>query len=283
MHAYAERPPLMANPHADRVKKIAGLVGRSARSRAQLLLIEGPQAVRELVTFRPATVRDIYITDEVAERDPELFSRLCQATRWVHPVTPEVAHTMSRDAQGILATATPDCIESELPDNIRIGGTLVIIAQGRDPGNVGTIIRTSDAMGAQAVLTVRGTVDIASPKVIRASAGSLFHLPVVSFPSFHDAVITAKQRGARILGTSGSAVARDLTDLMCEGIRGTGLLTHAHAWVMGNEAQGMSYAEMEACDELVRITMSGHAESMNVATAAAMCLYASQTVRMNHI
>ncbi|QWW18913.1 RNA methyltransferase [Schaalia sp. 19OD2882] len=280
MQTHHERPPVLANPHAERVRKVAGLSGRSARERHGLILVEGPQAVRELLTHRPDTVRDIYMGHRAAALDPDLADLAHSVTRWVHPTTDEVARAMSPDAQGVLAAATFDAVRDTMPEDLPEGVTLALLAQGRDPGNVGTIIRTADAMGAAAVLTVAGTVDVRSPKVVRASAGSVFHVPVIGFRTFDEAAAALRERQAVLLGTSGGDASQDLDALMLSGaLESRGWLTRTHAWVFGNEAKGLSRAEMDACDLLVRIDMTGAAESLNVASAAAMCFFASQVVR----
>lgn len=280
MSSFSERPSILDNPRADRVKKVAALAGRSARSRAALILVEGPQAVRELVRHRAGSVRDVYLTEAAALLHPDVVTDARKATRWVHTVTPQVASAMSGDAQGILAVADAEAIRASWdPQTGQWPATTVILAQGRDPGNVGTIIRTADAMGAQAVVAVAGTVDVTSPKVIRSSAGSLFHIPVLSAPSVHEAIAALRCEGHVALGTSGGHGSVDLSDLMTPRSAAHTALRGPHSWVLGNEAQGLSQEELAACDLLVRIPMSGHAESLNVASAASICLFASQWSR----
>lgn len=286
-HSSSERPTVLTNPHADRVKKVARLVGRSARSRSGHMLVEGPQAVRELLIHRPRSVVDVYLTAAASLAHPEMLSLAHAATRWVHEVTDEVAAAMSSDAQGILAVARLNAIDENLslqgdsdPEAGRAPSTFVCVTQGRDPGNLGTIIRTADAMGASAVLLCAGTVDVRNPKVVRSSAGSLFHLPLIPLPSFEAAVDYLRSRGVALLGTSGSVEAQDLSELITDSVRGEStVLTRPHAWLMGNEAKGLSEDELAACDALVAIPMTGHAESLNVASAASICLYASQLLR----
>lgn len=280
MSSFSERPSILDNPRADRVKKVAALAGRSARSKQGKILVEGPQAVRELVRCRSSFVEDVYYSASAARLHSELISEATQACRWVHEVSDEVSEALSRDSQGICAVARTEAIESVLPE-IQSGDTLVVIAQGRDPGNVGTIIRTADAMGARAIVSVKGSVDSSSPKVIRSSAGSVFHLPIVSLSSFDEACQRLRDQHCVILGTSGVQGAYSLSELMSQAaLEGRGWLVQSHAWVFGNEAQGMSDEEMAACDALVMIPMSGQAESLNVASAAAMCLFASQNARV---
>ena len=176
MNNFSERPSILDNPHAERVKKVAALAGRSARFKHGKILVEGPQAVRELIRDRSSFVEDVYYSASAARLHSELISEATQACRWVHEVSDEVAQAISRDSQGICAVARAEAIETSLPE-IQSGDTLVVIAQGRDPGNVGTIMRTADAMGARAIISVKGSVDSSSPKVIRSSAGFWRGLP----------------------------------------------------------------------------------------------------------
>ena len=278
MSLFAERLTVLDNPRADRVRRVSGLVGRSARSRSGLMLVEGPQAVRELARFRPGAVRDVYVREDAWVTHADIVEAAQHATRWVHPVTAEVSVALSRDSQGVCAVASADAVSRELPEP-SVGETLVVLAQGRDPGNVGTIIRTADAFGAVGVIAVSGTVEATSPKVVRASAGSVFHIPVCIVPSFEEAHALIHRRSAALLGTSGGAGSLDLSQMLAQGLSGRSRLSQSHAWVFGNEAKGLSGAEMRLCDALVSIPMTGDAESLNVASAATACLFASQTVR----
>ena len=278
MNSHPERLTVLDNPRADRVRRVSGLVGRSARSRSGLMLVEGPQAVRELARFRPGAVRDVYVREDAWGTLADVVDAARRATRWVHPVTAEVSAVLSRDSQGVCAVASADAVSRELPEP-SVGETLVLLAQGRDPGNVGTIIRTADAFGAVGVITVSGTVEATSPKVVRASAGSVFHIPVCIVPSFEEAHALIHRRSAALLGTSGGAGSLDLSQMLAQGVSGRSRLSQSHAWVFGNEAKGLSGAEMRLCDALVSIPMTGDAESLNVASAATACLFASQTVR----
>ena len=278
MSSFSERLPILDNPRADRVRRVSGLVGRSARSRSGLMLVEGPQAVRELVRFSPGAVRDVYVRQDAWDTHADVVDAAVRATRWVHPVTDEVSAALSRDSQGICAVASLGAVSRELPPPSE-GETLVVLAQGRDPGNVGTIIRTADAFGASGVIAVAGTVEVTSPKVVRASAGSVFHIPVCVASSFEDARALVHGRSAALLGTSGGAGSVDMAAMLVQGVTGRSRLSQSHAWVFGNEAKGLSGADMRACDSLVSIPMTGDAESLNVASAAATCLFASQTVR----
>ncbi|MDO5495760.1 MAG: RNA methyltransferase [bacterium] len=256
-----ERPEILTNPRSDRVRRVAGLSGRSARSRHGQFLVEGPQAVRELIRHRPELVRDVYATSSQGR----FLEEARGAGLYAHEVSEEVAAAMSADSQGILAVAS---LLVPAPLSVLDGARLVMVLPSvSDPGNAGTLIRIADAAGADAVVVCRGGVEITSPKVVRATAGSLFHLPIVTGVEFQGAVSAARSAGLTIVGADGGSS----VSLFGGGFE-AGRPT---AWVFGNEAHGLSDAERELCDELVAIPLYGAAESLNVAAAAAVCLYRS--------
>lgn len=280
--------PLLDNPRSDRIKAVSALAGRSARKRSGRMLVEGPQAVRELVMHRPRSVVDVYLTDELEMRDPDLAAAARDATKWVHNVTWDVARAISPDCQGIAAVAQADAIQSDAAsvwDGLREGGEgggrfVVCLPETQDPGNAGTIIRTADAMGAAAVVLGAGTADPSNPKVIRSSAGSVFHLPLLRVPlETVRANLPADQWP--ILGTSGHDADITLDTLTVAVGAGEGVsaaesvLARPHVWVFGNEARGLAAEDIALCDLLVEIPIAGKAESLNAAAAAAMCMYAS--------
>ena len=147
---------------------------------------------------------------------------------------------------------------------------VVVLEAAADPGNTGTVIRSADAAGADAVVLTEGSTDPHGGKCVRASAGSLWHLPVVVGPGMGDTVRALRAAGLSVLATSGSVAADDLDDLL-----DTGALTGPTAWLLGNEAAGLSAEALALADRTVRIPVHGRAESLNLATAAALCLYAS--------
>jgi RNA methyltransferase, TrmH family len=258
----------LANPRADRVKQVAALAGRSARRRAGQVLVEGPQAVRELVAHRAASVRDIYVSeDALTSRGPLalIADAALEAGLFVHPATADVVRAMSADCQGIVAVASSDAVDSQLPTSVRL---VAILSQVRDPGNAGAAIRVADAAGADAVILAGDSVDPTNPKVVRATAGSLFHLPVTRASSLADAVQAAREAGLTVLAADVSGDAELGT---AEGPD----LKVPTAWVFGNEAWGLSEDELALADRVVRIPIFGLAESLNLGTAAAVCLYAS--------
>jgi TrmH family RNA methyltransferase len=152
------------------------------------------------------------------------------------------------------------------------GAKLVVIcAQVRDPGNAGTVIRCADAFGADAVILSNDSVEVYNPKVVRASVGSIFHLPIVTGVELDEAISACRAAGMQIFATDGQA-GTDLTDL-------GDALAKPTAWVMGNESWGLPVEHLRLADKTVAVPIYGQAESLNLATAAAVCLYASASAQ----
>jgi TrmH family RNA methyltransferase len=144
---------------------------------------------------------------------------------------------------------------------------LAICADVRDPGNAGTVVRCADAAGADAVVFAGHSVDAYNPKTVRASVGSLFHLPIAVEPDPAAAVRAAQEAGLVVLAADGAGEA-DLDE-------SEDLLARPTAWLFGNEAWGLPEELAALADHRVRIPIHGRAESLNLSTAAALCLYAS--------
>lgn len=271
----------LANPRADRVKQVRALAGRSARSKHGLYLVEGPQGVREAVRHAAPSVRDVYLTPSAATRYAEIVDDARSAGLFVHIGTPEVLEAMSADAQGVLAVvrsavpSLPEALAARDPE--RAGRPLLaaVLATVRDPGNAGTVIRAADAAGADLVVLAGESVDVHNPKVVRSTAGSLFHLPVVTGMSLAAAVAELRAAGCDVLAADGTGPL-DLDDLLDDA--GSGVapdLAGPTAWVFGNEAWGLPEEDRALADAVVRVPLRGKAESLNLATAATVCLYAS--------
>ncbi|WNM23313.1 TrmH family RNA methyltransferase [Demequina capsici] len=262
---------MLSNPRADRVKGVRALAGRSARDRSGTFLVEGPQAVREAVRFASDDVRDVYVTDAARLAHPEIVDEGLEAGLYVHPVTDEVAQAMSADAQGVLAVLNAHAEPGldALPSAPRL---VAVLSAVRDPGNLGAAIRVADAVGADAVVLAGDCVDPRSPKVIRASVGSVFHLPVLRAPRLTESAALLRERGLALVGA-------DVSGTVLLGRDTERILATSHAWIMGNEAWGLTSDELRELDHVVRIPIVGQAESLNLATAAAVCLYASLFAR----
>jgi TrmH family RNA methyltransferase len=156
-----------------------------------------------------------------------------------------------------------------LKDIFAAGPRLVaILEEVRDPGNAGTIIRAADAAGADAVIFSGRTVDLYNPKVVRSSTGSIFHLPVAVGADLGNVLERARAAGL-------SVIAADVKGDDLLSARNDGVLAQPTAWLFGNEAHGLPDEQLELADRVVTVPIYGHAESMNLATAASVCLYES--------
>ena len=165
--------------------------------------------------------------------------------------------------QGLVAVCR--LVQPSLAELIARRPSLVaVLVEPNEPGNLGTILRTADAAGADAVV-LDGGVDPYNGKVVRATAGSLFHLPLVSASAGELLGIA----GLRALATSGGA------EVGLEQLIGDGSLAEPTAWLFGNEAHGLPAELLERADRTVRVPIYGRAESLNLAAAAAVCLYSS--------
>ncbi|MBN9621296.1 MAG: RNA methyltransferase [Actinobacteria bacterium] len=189
-----------------------------------------------------------------------------------HPeLTGDAAEISVKDAAALSETITPQglvavcrLVQPSLADVLARGPRLLaVLVEPNDPGNLGTIVRTADAAGADAVV-LDGGVDVYNGKAVRASAGSLFHLPVVTA-----SVAEVLDSDLSTLATSGEG-RRDLDDLADDGT-----LAGPTAWLFGTEAHGLPAAVLDAATHTVRVPIHGRAESLNLAATAAVCLYAS--------
>ena len=252
-----------------RVQAVRRLGKRSFRSRERRFLAEGPQAVREAVSS-PGGVLQLLATREAAQRHQDLLDQAATTGADVALVNAEVMTALSQTVtpQGLVAVCP--FLDVALDQVLANGPRLVVVlADARDPGNAGTVIRTADAAGADAVVLAGSTVDPYNGKCVRASAGSIFHLPLVVDVAV-DAVLTElRGTGLTVLAADGDA-ADDL-----EHAADTGGLNGPTAWVFGNEAWGLPAETRALADSVLKVPIHGRAESLNLATAAAVCLYAS--------
>lgn len=269
--------PELTNPRAERVLAVKALSGRSpssasARRRTGTYLVEGPQAVREAVRFAPERVRELYLSESAAGRYTEIVLDSLKAGLHARTTSDDVAKVMSPDAQGVLAVL--ESVPLRLADVLASASPrlVAILSRVRDPGNAGTVIRAADAAGADLVIVTAESVDVHSPKVVRSSAGSLFHLPVVTGVELSDAAPLLRDAGLTVLAADGHGEA-DLDEVADGG--GPVDLSGPTAWLFGNEAWGLPDADLALAHTAVRVPIRGRAESLNLATAAAVCLFAS--------
>ncbi len=244
------------------------LSGRSARLRDGRFVAEGPQAVREAVATDRVVA--VYATPVAVQRHTDVVVAAAAAGHEVVRVTDQVMAAMADTVtpQGLLAVCR--LVDVPLADVVAARPRLVaVLSHVRDPGNAGTVLRAADAAGADAVVLTDASVDVHNPKCVRSTAGSLFHLPVVTGVPLADAVAALRAAGLRVLAADGAG------DVQLDGLQDGGALAAPTAWVFGNEAWGLPEEDRALADDVVRVPLYGRAESLNLSTAATVCLYAS--------
>ncbi len=262
-----------AAPYTERTPRVAAarrLTRRSARDEAGDFLAEGPQAVREALAGALPPPRELFVTAAALDRHADIVELAHRAGVPVSEVTPRAAAGLSETAtpQGLVAV----CRVLDVPLETALAGRpalVALLADVRDPGNAGTVLRSADAAGADAVVLAGGSVDPYNGKAVRASAGSLFHLPVVRGADLAAALAAARAAGLTVLAADGAGE-DDLDELVDRGA-----LAAPTAWLFGNEAWGLPATVGALADRRVRIPISPRAESLNLAAAAAVCLFAS--------
>ncbi len=233
------------------------------RLRAHRFLAEGPNLV-EAASAR-GLVRDVFVTEAAAARHRACWAR---RRRPVHLVTERAAKALSDTVTPAGLVAVCDIPGTRLADVLAGSPRLVAVAvEIGEPGNAGTLIRIADAMGAAAVILAGHSVDPYNGKCLRASAGSIFSVPVVVEADADAAVAALREAGLQVLASTLDGE-RPLDEV-------AQLLGRPTAWLFGPEAHGLSDEIAGQADCRVRIPMSGGAESLNVAAAAAICLYQS--------
>jgi RNA methyltransferase, TrmH family len=245
---------------------------RSFRERTRSFLAEGPQAVREALAWQgdPGVVTELLVTAVAWSRYDDLIAQACGHGVAVHAVSGEVMAELAQTVtpQGVLAVCR--FVDIPLQRLIATAPRLVaLLANVRDPGNAGTVLRTADAAGADGVIFSDASVDPYNSKCVRASAGSLFHLPIVVGSPLLAASSALRDAGLQILAAEGGA-GRELDELESDGALG-----RPTAWLFGNEAWGLPDDLLALADQAVAVPIYGRAESLNLAAAAAVCLYAS--------
>ena len=252
-----------------RVKAARQLAKRAMRERAGLFLAEGPQAAGEALA-RDGVVTELFLTAAARSRHGGMAAQASRQGAAVHVVSGEVMAELAQTVtpQGILAV----CRFVDVALAALTGAAprlVVILANVRDPGNAGTVLRTADAAGAAGVIFSDASVDPYNSKCVRASAGSIFHSRLVLGGPVADTVSHLRAAGMRVLATDGR------TGQPLDEVEPRGVLAEPTAWLFGNEAWGLPDDLLALADEPVAVPIYGQAESLNLAAAAAVCLYAS--------
>ena len=247
------------------LRSVRRLTQRRGRDLSGTFLVEGRQAVREALAADG-------VVEEVIVDDPARHADLLEGI--AVPVWQADEHAMRQlsdtvTPQGIVAV----CRQLSFGWDALEGARLVVIcAQVRDPGNAGTVIRCADAFGADAVILTAGSVEIYNPKTVRSTVGSLFHMPILTGVPLVEAVARVKAMGLKVLAADGDGAPLDLK-------AAAGELSGPVAWIMGNEAWGLPPEDARLADEVVAVPMWGQAESLNLSSAAAVCLYATASAQ----
>ena len=228
------------------------------RKSAGQFIAEGPAAVNAALTSRRYPVSTLYVTEAGAHLLPA--EALTKAIYLSDKVMAAISTV--ENSQGVLAICSSQ--EVDQLEKVASDTALPIIycSEINDPGNLGTIIRTADALGSAGVLLSPGSVDPFAPKVVRATAGSLWHIPVLRDVDLRTAIDKAKACTREIYATVGTGK-RKLTE-----VDGSTAL-----WIFGNEARGLSDEVAAMADQVIAIPMRGRAESLNLATAVAITLF----------
>jgi RNA methyltransferase, TrmH family len=247
------------NPTLLAVRKLGRAPARAGQRR---FLLEGAQGIRAALDAS-APVATLLATPAAAARHRRLLDDAGAAGAEVLLVAERVLH-------GLAQTVTPQGLVAVVPSVVRGLDALpaaprlvAVLTEVRDPGNAGTVLRAADAFGADAVATTAGSVDPESPKAVRASAGSLFHLAVLAGVAWPDLAGALAGRGVALVGADPHA--RDSVD--------AAPLEGPTAVVLGNEAHGLGADVRRDLDHLVRLPTRGRAESLNLAAAAAVLLW----------
>ncbi len=249
------------------------LLRRKERTSTATFLAEGRQAVAEALR-QPGTVVDLLVGAGAVERHRDLLAEAVRSDVPVWSVADAQLATLADTVtpQGILAVCR--AVDVGLDEALAGAPRLVVLCdQVRDPGNLGTVVRCADAFGADAVLVSQDSVDLWNAKTVRASTGSVFHLPIAVDVDLAVAVERARALGMAVYGADGGG-AGTVDDLAA-----AGQLAGPVLWVMGNEAWGLPPEHAEQMDALVALPMYGRAESLNLSTAAAVFLYATATAQ----
>jgi len=260
-----------------RVKEARKLSRRSVRTERRLFLADGPKAVAgalEVPVSGASCVVEVFATPRAAEQYVELLAGV-----EVTLVDDRALASLSDAVNPAGVVAVCRFFDEPLDAVVGRGGRagdrhetdgkalLAICADVRDPGNAGTVIRCADAAGADGIVLAGDSLDAYNPKTVRASVGSLFHVPFALERDPALAVRAAQEAGLTVLAADGGGE----VDLF----EADELLAGPTAWLFGNEAWGLPTELAELADHRVRIPIHGRAESLNLATAAALCLYAS--------
>lgn len=246
------------NPLVKSLVKLAS--SRRQRREEGRFLLEGARLCGDAVRsgFRPQIT---LITQEAMDKYPQA-AQAAQAADRVILISRDVAAKLSDTTapQGVFCVCGVRTEHLELSAN----GRYLLLSSLQDPGNVGTILRTAEAFGLDGVLATTDCPDFYSPKVLRSAMGSVLRIPFQLFSTGGEAVNVLRNVGIRVYAAALTDNAIPITNLK---------LGCGSAMVIGNEGNGLAPEVIDCCDQAVIIPMAGEAESLNAATAAALCIW----------
>ncbi len=263
-----EKISSLHSPHVGRVKALLGSRGKKNRELENVFVAEGIQAVREALEpklLEGLKVKQLFLTSTGLQKISSEINLDGLDNVEIFEVTDQVMKEMadSESPQGILALCSSKSLK--LADLWRLQPRKVAYFwQIQDPGNAGTVIRTADACGFDAIIFSDNSVDIFNPKTIRATVGSLWHIPVITDVEISEFIAESQTHNFKSFALMGQG----------ESTLNTELITRSgekSLWIFGNEARGLP--DLPDTVESVRIPMKGHAESLNVASAAAIVMH----------
>ncbi|WP_326837973.1 RNA methyltransferase [Amycolatopsis rhabdoformis] len=255
-----------ADPFTERTPRVVAarkLTRRAERDKTGRFLAEGVNAVE--AALASGTVYELFVTERAAAAHAKLVSAAADSGVAVSLITDRAADGLSETVtpQGIVAVCA--LVDRPLATVLAGARLVVVLVDVAEPGNAGTVMRVADAAGADAVILAGDTVDPHNGKSVRAAAGSTFHVPLARERDTSAVLSALREAGLRTLAAHGYA-SLSLDEVTFD---------EPTAWIFGNEAHGLSETVLSAADEAVRIPLYGKAESLNLATAAAVCVYTS--------
>ena len=249
----------------EKAKYIKSLNDKKGRQKEKAFYLEGVKVVNEVLDKRQAiNLKFIACSKEILQNvngGDKILKRIFHCLKKLDGIyfSQEVFESISdtKTPQGILAVI--GIPENEFVDK---GKNVLILDKIQDAGNIGTIIRTADAFGIDTVICTKGTVDIYSQKVLRSTMGSILREKII----YTDDISFLKEKGYKLIGTvlDEKSISLEKFDF-----------SKKCAFVMGNEANGISDEIKSICNEFVKIPMTGNAESLNVAVATSIILYSA--------
>ena len=263
-----EKISSLHSPHVGRVKALLGSRGKKNRELENVFVAEGIQAVREAIApklLEGLKVKQLFLTSTGLQKISSEINLDGLDNVEIFEVTDQVMKEMadSESPQGILALCSSKSLK--LADLWRLQPRRVAYFwQIQDPGNAGTVIRTADACGFDAIIFSDNSVDIFNPKTIRATVGSLWHIPVITDVEISEFIAESHTHNFKSFALMGQGESTLNTELIARS-------GEKSLWIFGNEARGLP--DLPDTVESVRIPMKGHAESLNVASAAAIVMH----------